>query len=247
MKRFLFVAGIARSGTTALTDLLNAHPGMLIGQERYFNLVSPGRIGEIGPHLFEAERYFDPVPDETHNFRWREDERHVAFLQEKVRRVEIMGDKVPNYFWHAERLFAALPRSRMLLVTRHPLRVADSWKRRKVDPEDTVWSAGVRTALAQWNAGHEEMVKLVRRYGPQMGVVVYEDLFSGAPHPFNRLLSWLDAGAITQHTLDFHARQTAGWEEREGRDLILDEEETEMVVNGAKFELRDELVALARI
>ena len=247
MKRYLLVSGIARSGTTALTDLLNAHPGVVIGQERFFNLVTPERIREMDETLFEPGRFLEPERAETHNTGWRSDERYVSFLRDKFARATVIGDKVPNYFWHAERMFAILPASRMLLITRHPLRVADSWKRRRLDPADTVWGAGAKQAMAQWNAGHEKMVELVRRYGSRMGVVVYEDLFSGAVHHFNRLLSWLDAGTITRHTMEFHNRATAGWADREDRDLLLDEGEIEMIVNGANLELRDELVALARI
>ena len=114
MKRYLLVSGIARSGTTALTDLLNAHPGVVIGQERFFNLVTPERIREMDETLFEPGRFLEPERAETHNTGWRSDERYVSFLRHKFARATVIGDKVPNYFWHAERMFAILPASRML-------------------------------------------------------------------------------------------------------------------------------------
>ncbi|MCB9942923.1 MAG: sulfotransferase [Geminicoccaceae bacterium] len=246
-QRYLFIAGNARSGTTALTELVNSHPSIVAGMERYFNLASPARCGELVSELFDNRRFFDPSPDETHNFRWRDDAKYVAFLRDKYARAEIVGDKVPNYFWHAERLFEIFPRSRMLLITRHPLRVADSWKRRQVDASDLNWEAGAADALRQWNLGHEKMVELVLRYGSRFGVVVYEDLFSGAMHHFNRLLSWLDAGPPSEWTMSFHKRATGGWSEREDRDLLLTDAEQEMVVDGARFDLRERLVRLAGI
>ncbi|MGY2701665.1 sulfotransferase [Nocardioides sp. HB32] len=40
--RLLFLVGLARSGTTALLHVLNAHPEVVIGMERYKRVVSGG-------------------------------------------------------------------------------------------------------------------------------------------------------------------------------------------------------------
>ena len=58
-----FVLGTARSGTTAMADLLNAHQRVCIGIERYKYLVN--RTKALDPALFEEERFFAIDPSET--------------------------------------------------------------------------------------------------------------------------------------------------------------------------------------
>ena len=58
--KYCFVFGCPRSGTTAVARLLQAHPRVVIGMERYKFLLSRRRDrGTFGPTLFERERFFD--------------------------------------------------------------------------------------------------------------------------------------------------------------------------------------------
>ena len=240
--RFLFVAGIARSGTSALTQLLNAHPSVVLGMERYFNLSKDGRSHELVPELFEPARFLAPTPEETHNHSWGRDGPYRQHLTRKLATAEIIGDKVPNYFLYADHLLATFPRSRMLLITREPLHVADSWKRRRLDPDDLVWDAGAEEGLRQWNTGHVTMLEVARRHFGRVGVVVYEHIFSGDRAAFGRLLSWLDAGPITGWTMRNHAKETKGWTDRVARDFVIDGEERRMVEERADLSTRRELI-----
>ena len=56
MPGFAFVLGAARSGTTAMADLLNAHGRVCIGIERYKHLFD--RTKRLDPALYEEERFF---------------------------------------------------------------------------------------------------------------------------------------------------------------------------------------------
>jgi hypothetical protein len=241
----LFVAGTARSGTSALTDLLNAHPAIVIGQERYFNLVSPGAYDRLTPDLFDDDRFLHPTPDETHNHQWRDNGEYVAHLRDKLRRARIVGDKVPNYFARTEMLFERFPGSRMLLITRDPVRVADSWKRRMLDPADTTWHAGPEKAIEQWNIGQGAMLYLCQTLPDRVGMVVYERLFGGDARGLERLCDWLGAGPPDEHMYECFGRATADWSARVTRPFVLTPAERAHVERTARHDVRRDLLTLA--
>src|SRR5205807_10659654 len=57
-KRFLFVCGVPRSGTTALAQLLNYHPRIGIGIERFRSIAIGSRGDEFRLTLYRKERFF---------------------------------------------------------------------------------------------------------------------------------------------------------------------------------------------
>ena len=62
-KTTLIVTGVARSGTTALGELLNAHPLVGLGIERFkFQFL---REDNFSADLFTRERFFDFRPEDT--------------------------------------------------------------------------------------------------------------------------------------------------------------------------------------
>ena len=244
-RSILFVAGTARSGTTALADLLNAHPAIVIGQERYFGLVAPGADDRLTPDLFDEHRFLDPTPDETHNFQWRDDGAYAEHLREKYRRARLVGDKVPNYFSKAGVLFERFPASRLLLITRDPVRVADSWKRRMLDPADATWHAGPEKAIEQWNIGQVAMLHLCAHHPERVGLVAYERLFSGGPERLERLCAWLGAGPPDDHMRGFFSDATEAWNTRLSRPIVLTPSERAHIEHTARFDVRRDLLGLA--
>ena len=54
-KKFLFVGGISRSGTSTMAELLRAHPAIAMGRECYARLFREGDA--FVPALFEKERF----------------------------------------------------------------------------------------------------------------------------------------------------------------------------------------------
>ena len=247
LRETLFVAGVARSGTSALAKLLSAHPAIVVGMERYFKLACESRYQELDASLFKPARFLSPIEDETHNFSWGGDTKYRNYIERKLDTARIIGDKVPNYFCYADHLFAGMPSSRMLLITREPMGVANSWKSRMLDPEDRVWDAGADRGISHWISGHRIMLNMVRKYPKRMGVVVYEDLFSGDDATFHRLLDWLNAGPANRWMLDYHQSETAGWRARQEQKPVLNEEECRMVETSAVMELRQELIDRAGI
>ena len=160
VEHHLFIAGCPRSGTSALTFLLNEHPRMAIGFERYKRVRA-----QLDPFHFKPEQFFSPVTAET--------DIRGELLYKRLRQrwergtVTVIGDKVPLYTRVLPQLLERFPGARALVLVRDPLEVARSFRRRAADPEDW-WPAENDHTLAMrmWN----EALASVRAVDEESGV-----------------------------------------------------------------------------
>lgn len=151
MTKLLFVGGPPRSGTTALTEYLNQHPGVLICMERY-KWVPPH---EMRPELFTFERILDyrmsslGDREETNTPR----EHHVELLKGKdPERLEWIGDKTPAYVEILTRLSENNPGASFIVTYRPLEEVAGSFEARSQDPDDPWRLGGFEDGVGRWNA-----------------------------------------------------------------------------------------------
>ena len=171
-KRILVVGGCPRSGTTALVRLLNSHPDILLGDERYYWPFDEGRVSEA---LFERDRFLDLREEDRH---WREGRAPFppGDTGAAYDRARIVGDKYPPLARAAEAIDRALPRAEIVWIVRNPLSVAESYEARRRDGDDA-WHFGAERALADWN----DSVRAACMAGGRVLIVTYERLFaSGA-------------------------------------------------------------------
>lgn len=178
--RLLFLAGLARSGTTALLHVLNAHPEVVVGMERYKRVVSGG-IDRLGPELFTKERFFDFSDGETNQdpeeaARWGVD---YAALEAKFDRATYVGDKMTTVRFDA--VHQRLPGARFVFIVRDVDQVASSWDRRAQDTSDH-WPerADARASVERWNTSLRRIRRSVRRH-PDLACVVEYGRFFGDP------------------------------------------------------------------
>jgi len=194
MPGLLFMSGVARSGTSTLVNLCNAHPGMLIGQERYFHLF---RKNLIAPEHFEKTRFLDLQPGDTHV----KAPLNAAGADPGMRfdRARWIGDKFPPLFRHFDHVLAAFPVARHVYILRNPLSVVESYDARHRNPEDN-WTHSWQDGLADWNESVGRLAALsadhLRRFVP----VQYEDLY-GSTAAMNRLFAALDLPPLPQARL----------------------------------------------
>ena len=127
----LFVCGCARSGTTALAQLVGSDRRVLLGIERYAKLARD-RFA-IGPEHLEPARFARIEDGDT--FYDSFDGRHywdAHFADKLAGRLELayVGDKKPILYRFWRELFQRFPDARLLFIYRDPLAVARSWERR---------------------------------------------------------------------------------------------------------------------
>ncbi len=175
--KYLFVGGPPRSGTTALAKLLNLHPRIAIGIERYKYLYHDvARKDEIGPVLFESQRFFDIRQPETNvrahaygNFRE---------LRRKFESVHYRGDKLPSILRMHAMLDRALRRTRYVFIYRDVERVCSSWNARAENPRDE-WPEmnDFRAAVKLMNRDFRSIHSLATRRPRKFILVNYDELF----------------------------------------------------------------------
>ena len=180
-KRQLFVCGTPRSGTTALARLLNTHPRIVVGIERYGTRLLRARATANQRALFAKERYFRFEPgDATGDFNAaysKLSERSSS----KFDAARYVGDKVPRLYRRLDFLDSAFPGCVVVYIVRNPIHVALSWQKRAERANDR-WpeTNGYQAATIEWNESIALAMQARRAYGPRLILVSYERLFG--PH-----------------------------------------------------------------
>lgn len=200
MRKFLFVGGMARSGTSALCELLNRHPALAIGMERYKYSAGSGELFRQGPAAFEREAFFDIRPSQTNIAA--EGGKYQRLYREMAARydqAEYVGDKVPAYYRQVDRLIGAFPGARVVLIWRPLEDVAMSWDRRSRDASS--WPSH-NDADAAVEHGEEAMACVLaagRAHPEAVRIVGYRRLFAGAGDDLLRLAAWLGIEAVPSY------------------------------------------------
>jgi hypothetical protein len=170
-KKFLFVCGCPRSGTSYFQAILVHHPAIALGMER-FNLRLFAR--KLMPTDFERERFFrvesgDTWYDDLKEFPWRQ--RRVEAQYDSA---EYVGDKVPQGYEFFDHLITHFPDVRFICLVRNLLDVAASYEARRRDVAHWNPDWGPRKAVEHWNAS----LKAILAYSDAAPIlpVLYEDL-----------------------------------------------------------------------
>jgi hypothetical protein len=232
-RKYLFVSGNARSGTSLMTRTLNCHPNVCIGGERYARLWSQD---VLSPAEFEEERFFDFRDGDASNADDRR--RHLEQLSAKRGSIRVIGDKFPNMWRHLDHVFKTFDGARIIHILRNPWGVAKSHQTRFDNPDDRFPLDG-RRAIDMWNKSQFYTLRALRD-GAAITVVSYEKLFASKANltRFFDVLG-LDIAACDQAKLDkdserFRQSLTA----TEPRDEIL----SAHVASHANLEAYQELV-----
>src|SRR3954447_8348170 len=103
-RRYLFVIGCPRSGTTALWQLLVKHPNIVLGVERYgTRFFGPDFLD---PTLFEFERFFRIEPGDTFYPDLSVTSDYES-MRRRFGRAKYVGDKIPYLYRFLPQLEAA--------------------------------------------------------------------------------------------------------------------------------------------
>ena len=184
-KNFLFVCGCPRSGTTVVTQLLNWHPRISVGIERYGKLLN--RDSELFlPQIFlNDQRFFKIRPSDCfyNSFEYQAYSEWYCsdFNQEKYRQSIYVGDKNPRFYEHFDVLERQFPADsyKVVFILRDIYSVAKSYNVRAHNPNDK-WKAenNFRQAIVDWNKGISAVCdRLEQHSASQLILVNYDDFF----------------------------------------------------------------------
>ncbi|GAB6985454.1 sulfotransferase family protein [Nocardioides pyridinolyticus] len=246
-QRLLFLAGLARSGTTALLHVLNAHPEVVVGMERYKRVVSGG-IERLTPELFTRERFFDFSDGETNQdpveaARWGVD---YPALEAKFDTATYVGDKMTTVRFDA--VHERLPEARFVFIVRDIDHVASSWDRRAQDASDS-WPehADARLSVERWNKSLRRIRRAVRQHPDLAHVVEYERFFGDPDGTSLRgVLDFLGLPLEPGVAAEFDRVHREYADQVAGRDCTLAPELREFVDELADRTLWEKVTRLAR-
>jgi Sulfotransferase family len=237
---FCFVFGCQRSGTTALAGLLHSHDAVVIGMERYKNLIKR-RPKAFRPALFEPDRFFDFQEGDTnlnpsrfgghrlHHLRVHYDEAYRRFADGTVRYV---GDKVRAHESVLSPIAAQFPSPKFVFIYRDLLRVAGSFNARAGNPRDRNWPAtnDHEFAVKRWYESFATADALIERIGLEnVFIVKHERLFNGEMRTCHALFRFLGLDTSSSVRRNFRAR-TATWEERQTKPPDLTADQRDLVL-----------------
>jgi len=246
-----FVVGCSRSGTTPITELLNSHPEIVIGMERFKYEYTPR--DDFNPRVdwFRRERFFDFRPSDTNvtpeaSVRWAKiyEQAEMKFSGETVRTV---GDKVLATPGILGNMAAFFPNARYVFIFRDLARLASSYCVRAANPRDTNWpeTKTHRSAHVDWTKAFQAAEELVAAIGPDALMPIhYERLFSGDLDAFLALLAFLGVRADADSVETF-ASMTRGWSRRIEQPLDLDDEQLEYLDAHADREFESRFIERA--
>lgn len=175
---FLFACGCPRSGTTALGNILNAHPLICVGVERYRQLAIGPRGQEFLPDLFEPERFMQIDDADTSALIAN---RKLFRKFNSSRELKFIGDKIPRLYTRLSFIASKFPDARLVYIFRDPLEVAYSWQKRADNPADG-WPSinGRMAALTEWVKSIELMAEALPRWEGQAIILNYANFFNAA-------------------------------------------------------------------
>jgi hypothetical protein len=214
----LFVSGCPRSGTTALTRLLNLHPHIVVGLERYKNVF--GRQKFITQDMFEAERFFDFRADDS-NFLPQKNEKAREFYEQartKFSTAAFIGDKYPQFFRFYGGIFKDLPDAKIIFIFRDPIYVAQSWEHRSLDTSAWPSKNDARRAVAYWNDALAYTLAYTQIKKNAFVFVDYEQFFAGKVGSLIELFRLI--GAEVTSTIEDAATQDSGDEFKRSQEVL---------------------------
>lgn len=200
---YLFIAGCARSGTSALAQLLGSHGKAVMGMERFGHLVGKDDF-RLRPAHFEPERFLHVQPGDTFYDDFGQFHQWDPQIVQKVQggQLAYIGDKRPELYESYDALFAQFPSAKVIFIYRNINDVAASWNKRAADGENWPAHRDFKKAVFVWNNSLRATRDAIDKYTGKIVCLRYEDVFLEAKDLGN-LYRWLglDMDRTTQEKL----------------------------------------------
>lgn len=220
-KTHLIVTGVARSGTTALAELLNAHEAICVGIERFkfqFLLHHNYSAG-----LFDRDRFFDFRAEDT-NLRpavkptWQSVYDGIA---RKWDAAAVIGDKVPDMTPMLRSFMLANPDFKYIYILRNLKDVGLSWQARAGRSRDS-WPAGKGfvAACESWMQQMRTLRDLLAHKGLRSKILLldYDHMYEDGKQTDTAILKFLGLGPSAAFA-ETYRKHAAFWQARVRRKI----------------------------
>lgn len=243
-KKYLFICGCPRSGTTALWTTLVSNKKIVLGVERYGSYFSHNKT--LHQDLFSFERFFDLQPGDTFYSNLNEFSNYYEDAKVNYPDAIWVGDKIPRLYENFDNLIRDTPSAIFIMPLRNIEEVAMSYKIRQLNNEGDTWPAdfGVKKAIDDWNLSLD--VVNARRNNKNYILLDYDDLFYSDSDIFNKLLGFLDVPIDEKFVGTVTWMRKHAIELRKNRVDILSDQEKMEIESLANMALFNDLCHLSR-
>jgi len=148
-KKYLFIGGVGRSGTSSLIEIIGSHPLIVLGLERYNKLFRKQDYLITKSH-FEKERFLNIQEGDTFYIDFNRFRIHKD-IDVKWDNAVYVGVKYPRITLVYEETEQALGDFRIIYIYRNIFDVAESWNRRLVERARWPRQRDYKKAVSFWN------------------------------------------------------------------------------------------------
>lgn len=238
MKKNLFVAGCARSGTSALVQLLTGSSKIVLGMERYGHLVQPDNF-KLTPEHFTKERFLTLESGDTFYDDVLDFHKFDPKIIEKLDTCEWIGDKRPDLYESYDQLFENFPEAKVIFIYRDITEVASSYHGRIQEGKNWPATKNFESAVREWNRSLFLTREAIKK-GYDITVVDYDSIFCSEKDITDifKMLSINVENSLKEHIekIRFRSKQLS-----DSRKMLLSADELEYIDKNAKSFLIDDL------
>jgi len=248
MKKYLFITGCPRSGTSALSLLFGSHPQVAMGVERFHHFVIPEF--KMQRSLYEQKRFFDFRPGDSHINLEKQPgiKRSYDKLKERYAQCKYFGDKVPYLYDHYKPLINEFNHNdelKLVVIVRNIFDVANSYQVRAENTQ-MKWQRDYQRAVQDWNRSMRYTLDLLE-YFKELTIVEYEDIYDSENIDNVRTMFESVGLEATNEVKEFYKmqlKQTARRDEKRMENYLLETAHKRFICQNAKVHLYKKLVEL---
>jgi hypothetical protein len=178
MKNKLFIAGCARSGTSALAQLIGSHSKVVMGMERFGHLYDKKEF-KVTERLFEPKRFLNVKKNDTFYSDFNEFHDWDPDIVDKLNNYnyEYIGDKRPEIYEVYDDVIKTFSGAKIIFIYRNIYEVAASWNKRASDGDSWAVNRDFKAAVSAWGESLRLTIDAMKKYPANIVCVKYEDVF----------------------------------------------------------------------